>query len=99
MMPTNSTFFQQIATTEHSSMALHGSLHLIANLGSWNRASGVLAVAKALQTLERLVAGMLGQVLVWLVLLQQRSDSVGGSTAKHNEVQQRVGSQSVSTVD
>ena len=81
---------------EDGSISLHGLLHVQPNLGGRQRSGGVANVVEELDALE---ASILGDLLVGLSRLEGLLDVVGASTAKDDDVQERVGTKTVSTVD
>ena len=81
---------------EDGGISLHGLLHIQPNLGGRERTSGVADVVEELDALE---ASILGDLLVGLSRLEGLLDVVGASTAKDDDVQERVGTKTVSTVD
>lgn len=89
------TVLQDGTVAEHSSMMLHGLLHLQAQIGGGD---GAIGVAQLVQVGHRGLAGVVlerGRWHTWLVLL---GNGLGASTSEHHQIQQRVGSQTIGTM-
>lgn len=90
------SLLQEWLIPEHSRVSLHGLLNVGPQVG---HPVGAIRVPYLIQISHRLLAGVgvleWSQVLAWLAILLDRLS--GGST-KYNQIQERVGSQSVGTV-
>jgi hypothetical protein len=61
--------------------------------------SGTIGEADLVQILDGLQAGVLGERLVGCVLGQDLLDAVGAGATEHDDIEERVGSQTVGSVD
>lgn len=90
------TLIQGGLGTEDGGIVLHDLLHVQTESGSGDGAGGV---AELVQVGNGLGTGISGQGAVGSVGLQGITDVMGASTAKDNDIQERVSSQAVGTVD
>jgi hypothetical protein len=90
------TLIQGGLGTEDSGIVLHDLLHVQAKVGSGDGASGV---AELVQVGNGLSAGIRGQGLVGGVGGQGIANVVSASTTKDDNIQERVGTETVSSVD
>lgn len=82
--------------TENADIALHSLLHSKANLGG---ALGAIGGADLVKNLNRLGTGISLNRLQLLARLEVVADGVGNGTAENDQVEERVGTETVSTVD
>lgn len=90
------TFVQSFLGSEHSTSLLHGLLHGQSNLGS---GLGTVGVSQLIKVGDGVQTKVLRNRLERSTWGQGVSDGVGDGSTENNQVQQRVGTQSVSTVN
>ena len=81
---------------EDGRIGLHGLLHVQPNLGS---GEGTVRVPNLVQELDALHTSFVRNLLVWFAGSQVLLDVVGGGAAEDDDIQQRVGTETVSTVN
>lgn len=90
------TLVQALLGTENADVSLHSLLHAETDLGS---ALGAVRGADLVENLNVVSTGVGGNGLQLVAGVEVVADGVGNSAAKHNEIQERVGTETVSTVD
>ena len=87
---------QVVLSTEDSGVFLHGLLHVKSNLGSGAASRGEAKTVQVGDAFFTSVSGELTLGLAWLVVL---AGGLSGTTAEDDQVEERVGSETVGTVD
>lgn len=90
------TLIQALLGTEDADIALHGLLHRKTDLSSALRA---VSIAELVEDLNRVSTSISAERLESLARGEVIADSVGNGTAENNQVEQGVGTETVSTVD
>jgi len=87
---------QEVLSTENSSVFLHGLLHFQSNLSSARASS---RVSKHVEVGNALFASIRGQLTLGLARLLVLFSSLGASTTENDQVEERVSTKSVGTMD
>lgn len=90
------TLVQALLGSEHADLGLHGLLHGKSDLSS---ALGAVGISDLVEDLDVLGTSIGGNRLQGGTGSEVVSDGVGDGTTEHNQIQEGVGAQSVSTVD
>jgi len=87
---------KEVLLSEDSSMTLHSLLHSHSNLSS---GLSSLGESDSVKVRNGLLTSILRELLLSLTGLESLNCGVGSSSSEDNEIEERVGSKSVSTVD
>ena len=87
---------QEVLSAENSSVFLHGLLHFQSNLSSARASS---RVSKHVEVGNALFASIRGQLTLGLARLLVLFSSLGASTTENDQVEERVSTESVGTMD
>mmetsp|Transcript_24577 Transcript_24577/g.61654 ORF Transcript_24577/g.61654 Transcript_24577/m.61654 type:complete len:228 (+) Transcript_24577:205-888(+) len=90
------TLLESLLITEHSTVLLHGALHVVTNDVCRKI---TICEPQLIQVGDRSSTSILGQWLLCLTGLCEFFDAVCTCTTKHNDIQQRVCSQTIGTVN
>ena len=89
------TLLQRFTGTEYRRVVLHDFLHIEAQFRRRRAAPGV---AEMVKTIQRFIGNVIRHRLVRLARCDGFSGTNGGGAAKHDEIKQRVGTQTVGPV-
>jgi hypothetical protein len=89
------TLFERSFITEHSGMSLHGALHLLSDLGS---RTCTVRITNAVNPSNTFFSSILLELGDALARFEIGSNMVGAGTAEYNNIQQRIGSETVGAV-
>mmetsp|Transcript_32133 Transcript_32133/g.36466 ORF Transcript_32133/g.36466 Transcript_32133/m.36466 type:complete len:356 (-) Transcript_32133:748-1815(-) len=92
----DTTFFQNVLDSEHTSVTLHGGLHGISNFSS---AEFTLGVSNFVNLVQGFHTGISRQLRLSSSGLDQFLASQRSGSSENNDIQQRVSTQSVGTMD
>ena len=81
---------------EDGGISLHSFLHVQPNL---RRGERTVRLPDLVQELNTMQTSLIRDLLVWLARRERLLDMVSASTAEHDDVKQRVGTETVRTVD
>ena len=95
-MELGATLLKEVLSSEDCSVSLHGFLHGKSDLGSW---LGTLGVSDSVKVRNGLLTSSLRKLFLSLAWFVQFNSCVGCSSAKDNEIEERVCSESVGTMD
>lgn len=87
---------ERLLGTEDGSVGLHDTLHVVTDLGG---GLGTVGVSGPVEVVDRLSAGVTLELLVRLTWREVFLDVVGTSTTEDDNVEQRVSTKTVGTVD
>ena len=91
-----STLFQRVLDSEDGSVSLHGLLHVGSDL---SRSHGTLRVSEFIESFDGFLTSILGEFRLGFTILDEFSSLLGSSSTEDDQIQEGVGTQTVSTMD
>jgi hypothetical protein len=92
----SAALLEEILASEDSCVSLHGLLHGQSNLSG---GLSTLRISESVKVSNGLLTSILGKLSLSLARLESLNSGVSCSSAKDDEIEERVGSKSVSSVN